>query len=88
MGIEPTSKAWEALVLPLNYTRAVARFYANLFRNFKQLQANFHTNNYIKSMRRLTTIHPPLAFEYHQRLNGRRVVACWGQTTPLAFVLY
>ncbi len=21
MGIEPTSKAWEALVLPLNYTR-------------------------------------------------------------------
>jgi hypothetical protein len=23
MGIEPTSKAWEALVLPLNYTRDV-----------------------------------------------------------------
>jgi hypothetical protein len=23
MGIEPTSKAWEALVLPLNYTRVV-----------------------------------------------------------------
>ncbi len=23
MGIEPTSKAWEALVLPLNYTRIV-----------------------------------------------------------------
>ena len=23
MGIEPTSKAWEALVLPLNYTRTV-----------------------------------------------------------------
>ena len=22
MGIEPTSKAWEALVLPLNHTRA------------------------------------------------------------------
>ncbi len=22
MGIEPTSKAWEAFVLPLNYTRA------------------------------------------------------------------
>ena len=24
MGIEPTSKAWEALVLPLNYTRTIA----------------------------------------------------------------
>ena len=24
MGIEPTSKAWEALVLPLNYARAEA----------------------------------------------------------------
>lgn len=23
MGIGPTSKAWEALVLPLNYTRGV-----------------------------------------------------------------
>ena len=23
MGIEPTSKAWEAFVLPLNYTRVV-----------------------------------------------------------------
>lgn len=23
MGIEPTSKAWEALVLPLNYARAI-----------------------------------------------------------------
>jgi hypothetical protein len=22
MGIEPTSKAWEALILPLNYARA------------------------------------------------------------------
>ena len=26
MGIEPTSKAWEALVLPLNYTRATLDF--------------------------------------------------------------
>jgi hypothetical protein len=24
MGIEPTSKAWEAFVLPLNYTRSGA----------------------------------------------------------------
>jgi hypothetical protein len=24
MGIEPTSKAWEAFVLPLNYTRVLA----------------------------------------------------------------
>ena len=23
MGIEPTSKAWEALILPLNYARSV-----------------------------------------------------------------
>jgi hypothetical protein len=23
MGIEPTSKAWEAFVLPLNYTRLI-----------------------------------------------------------------
>lgn len=26
MGIEPTSKAWEAFVLPLNYTRMSAVF--------------------------------------------------------------
>jgi hypothetical protein len=26
MGIEPTSKAWEAFILPLNYTRARADF--------------------------------------------------------------
>ena len=26
MGIEPTSKAWEAFILPLNYTRALATF--------------------------------------------------------------
>ena len=25
MGIEPTSKAWEAFVLPLNYTRKKTR---------------------------------------------------------------
>ena len=28
MGIEPTFKAWEALVLPLNYTRDGIRGYA------------------------------------------------------------
>jgi hypothetical protein len=28
MGIEPTFKAWEALVLPLNYTRDGIRAYA------------------------------------------------------------
>jgi hypothetical protein len=27
MGIEPTSKAWEAFVLPLNYTRFGDEFY-------------------------------------------------------------
>jgi hypothetical protein len=27
MGIEPTLVAWEATVLPLNYTRAGRRFY-------------------------------------------------------------
>ena len=26
-GIEPLSKAWEAAVLPLNYTRSAGRFY-------------------------------------------------------------
>ena len=26
MGIEPTSKAWEAFILPLNYTRSRTRF--------------------------------------------------------------
>ena len=26
MGIEPTSKAWEAFVLPLNYTRLLAHY--------------------------------------------------------------
>jgi hypothetical protein len=29
MGIEPTSKAWEALVLPLNYTRVLALMLQN-----------------------------------------------------------
>jgi hypothetical protein len=28
MGIEPTLAAWEAAVLPLNYTRLKARFYS------------------------------------------------------------
>ena len=28
MGIEPTLVAWEATVLPLNYTRAGGRFYS------------------------------------------------------------
>lgn len=27
MGIEPTSKAWEAFVLPLNYTRSFRACY-------------------------------------------------------------
>ncbi len=27
MGIEPTSKAWEAFILPLNYTRGEPPFY-------------------------------------------------------------
>jgi hypothetical protein len=27
MGIEPTSKAWEAFILPLNYTRGEPSFY-------------------------------------------------------------
>jgi hypothetical protein len=30
MGIEPTSKAWEAFVLPLNYTRGEPSFYGRL----------------------------------------------------------
>lgn len=29
MGIEPTLRAWEAPVLPLNYTRVVGKVYAN-----------------------------------------------------------
>ena len=38
MGIEPTSKAWEAFVLPLNYTRMGA-FYANFtaFGNVREI---------------------------------------------------
>ena len=30
MGIEPTSKAWEAFVLPLNYTRLSVNFTPNI----------------------------------------------------------
>ena len=30
MGIEPTLAAWEAAVLPLNYTRGLGRFYGSL----------------------------------------------------------
>ena len=37
MGIEPTSKAWEAFVLPLNYTRMTATlpffYYTVLYSN-------------------------------------------------------
>lgn len=56
MGIEPTSKAWEALVLPLSYTRAMLKFYATLFRNFKLLQLIFNTSRYVKPKHRLATI--------------------------------
>ena len=30
MGIEPTPSAWEAEVLPLNYTRCMMSYYARL----------------------------------------------------------
>lgn len=33
MGIEPTFSAWEADVLPLNYTRERARIIADQFKN-------------------------------------------------------
>ena len=46
MGIEPTSKAWEAFVLPLNYTRVIFEFYAHLFKNFKQLHTDLNINTY------------------------------------------
>ena len=38
MGIEPTFLAWEANVLPLNYTR-VQRFYGGVRRCAKRRQA-------------------------------------------------
>lgn len=31
MGIEPTSKAWEAFILPMNYARMVTVLYYKLF---------------------------------------------------------
>ena len=33
-GIEPSSKAWEAFVLPLNYTREVSFTYLHLLTQF------------------------------------------------------
>ena len=33
MGIEPTSKAWEAFVLPLNYTRVLR--YSGILHDFQ-----------------------------------------------------
>ena len=62
MGIEPTSKAWEALVLPLNYTRAMLKFYANLFRNFKLLQINLSICHYVKPKHRLAMILTSVCF--------------------------
>ncbi len=62
MGIEPTSKAWEALVLPLNYTRAMLKFYANFFRNFKLLQINLSISRYVKPKHRLATILTSVCF--------------------------
>ncbi len=38
MGIEPTSKAWEAFVLPLNYTRVLA-LYLNEYRQYPEVIA-------------------------------------------------
>jgi hypothetical protein len=34
-GIEPSSKAWEAFVLPLNYTRVLALMVQNTLSNLK-----------------------------------------------------
>ena len=38
MGIEPTSKAWEAFVLPLNYTRVLA-LYLNEYGQYPEVIA-------------------------------------------------
>ena len=37
MGIEPTSKAWEAFVLPLNYTRSEPRPDGSLYNRTEPL---------------------------------------------------
>ncbi len=34
MGIEPTSQAWEARILPMNYTRIDKGIITDLFQNF------------------------------------------------------
>ena len=42
MGIEPTSTAWEAVVLPMNYIRT-AIFACVLYQNFAQMSREWQT---------------------------------------------
>ena len=38
MGIEPTSKAWEAFVLPLNYTRKIVYSFYHRHESLKAIR--------------------------------------------------
>lgn len=35
MGVEPTSKAWEAFILPMNYIRKLLKHYTTVFHRWQ-----------------------------------------------------
>ena len=61
MGIEPTSKAWEAFILPMNYARAEKQC---SFISYDRILAHFYCfgntkrNNFIKTRPALGTVRP------------------------------
>ncbi len=74
MGIEPTSSAWEAEVLPLNYTRrmlAVRRFYSLPARRVTAVSAGS-----LADCDRITHISGPVKLKYviQGGINHRRLV--------------
>jgi hypothetical protein len=74
MGIEPTTSAWKAEVLPLNYTRIYAIFY-NTTRNDHAYSSTsfFKEARYVEATRRdFPTHYCPFLFSLIQRCYMRR----------------
>ena len=56
MGIEPTSSAWEAEILPLNYTRVPVRLKVNTDPLFSNRPARRSTSSYDSGKRQLVFV--------------------------------
>ena len=46
MGIEPTSSAWEAEVLPLNYTRQLMKFKTPVYSQVSRIGNSFYIKRF------------------------------------------